>query len=74
MDDSSTASVADEVEADLARQLVHCRGLRQAVLRWAFEGRLVDQEPDDEPATVLIERIEQTQRESSAMGARRRKR
>ena len=31
--------------------------LRQNVLKLAFEGRLVDQDPADEPATVLLERI-----------------
>jgi type I restriction enzyme S subunit len=32
-------------------------GLRRSILRWAFEGRLVDQDPTDEPAAVLLERI-----------------
>jgi type I restriction enzyme S subunit len=31
--------------------------LRQSILKWAFEGRLVDQHPTDEPASVLLERI-----------------
>jgi type I restriction enzyme S subunit len=31
--------------------------LRQSILKWAFEGRLVDQDPSDEPANVLLERI-----------------
>ena len=31
--------------------------LRQSILKWAFEGRLADQDPDDEPASVLLERI-----------------
>jgi type I restriction enzyme S subunit len=31
--------------------------LRQSILKWAFEGRLVDQDPNDEPAAVLLERI-----------------
>jgi type I restriction enzyme, S subunit len=30
---------------------------RQSILKWAFEGRLVDQDPTDEPASVLVERI-----------------
>jgi type I restriction enzyme, S subunit len=31
--------------------------LRQSILKWAFEGRLVNQDPNDEPAEVLLERI-----------------
>ena len=31
--------------------------LCQSILKWAFEGRLVDQDPNDEPAAVLLERI-----------------
>ncbi len=34
--------------------------LRQSILKRAFEGRLVPQDPDDEPAAVLLERIRAT--------------
>lgn len=44
---------ADGLDAGLRR----CRRLRQTVLRAAFEGKLVDQDPADEPADVLLARI-----------------
>src|SRR5438094_9017731 len=47
--------------------------LGQAILRQAFEGKLVPQDPSDEPAGVLLERI-RAQRESvsnEAQSARR---
>lgn len=33
------------------------RRLRQSILKWAFEGKLVDQDPNDEPAEKLLARI-----------------
>lgn len=41
------------VDAGLARSAA----LRRSVLKTAFEGRLVPQDPTDEPASVLLERI-----------------
>lgn len=38
-------------------QLEKCTALRQSILKKAFSGQLVPQNPDDEPAAVLLERI-----------------
>jgi type I restriction enzyme, S subunit len=50
-------SAATKVEEQTTSDLRRCGRLRQAVLRWAFEGKLADQDPTDEPAERLIARI-----------------
>lgn len=50
---SSAGKVGSLVDASLRRG----SRLRQSVLRFAFEGKLVDQNPADEPASVLLERV-----------------
>ena len=50
-------SVADEVEKTITAELKRAEQLRQSILKQAFSGRLVPQDPNDEPANVLLERI-----------------
>ena len=50
-------SVVDEADAATKADLIRAARLRQSILKWAFEGRLADQDPTDEPASVLLERI-----------------
>ncbi len=50
-------SVAGALEAALAANLRRAERLRQAILRRAFAGRLVPQDPADEPAAALLARI-----------------
>ena len=48
---------AEAAGTEFARQLSRATILRQSILKSAFEGRLVPQDPADEPATVLLDRI-----------------
>ncbi len=52
--DESTIAVT-EAMVDRERKRIH--RLQQAILKWAFEGKLVDQDPSDEPAQRLLARI-----------------
>jgi len=50
-------SVADEIERTVDRSLTQAERLRRSILKRAFEGKLVPQDPNDEPAEKLLERI-----------------
>jgi type I restriction enzyme, S subunit len=50
-------SIADEINQTLNQNLVRVNVLRNSILKIAFEGNLVSQDPSDEPAEKLLARI-----------------
>lgn len=61
-------SVIEHLETDLEAKLKSAQALRQSILRHAFTGQLVPQDPNDEPAAELLKRIA-AQREERARQA-----
>ena len=50
-------SISDELLQTIQQQQKHADMLRQSVLQQAVEGKLCEQDPKDEPARVLLEKI-----------------
>ena len=57
-----TLSLLDKTEVEIGQELRKAAALRQSILNKAFNGRLVEQDPNDEPASALLDRI-RTERE-----------
>jgi type I restriction enzyme S subunit len=51
-------SVIDEMDKEMELMIKYSDRLRQSILKTAFEGNLIPQDPNDEPAEKLLERIE----------------
>jgi type I restriction enzyme S subunit len=53
-------SSVDAIELEITTALAKITALRQSILKQAFSGRLVPQDPADEPASVLLARLRAT--------------
>lgn len=53
----SRLSVCDKIEETIESSLQQAEALRLSIIKKAFEGKLVPQDPNDEPAEQLLERI-----------------
>ena len=71
----STFALCDRLDCQISNELLKAEVLRQAILNKAFTGQLVPQNPHDEPASILIERIKaaKTARSQTSTRARRRR-
>ena len=67
---SNVRKLTEEIELNLLR----IEALRQSILKKAFSGQLVKQDPNDEPASVLLDRIkaERKQKAKSGIGHKKR--
>ena len=53
----SRLSVCDKLEETITQSLLQAEALRQSILKQAFAGKLVPQDPSDEPVEKLLARI-----------------
>lgn len=69
----SRLSVCDKLEQLVDEAMGKANSLRQSILKKAFEGRLVPQDPNDDPAEKLLERIKAERAIQKLPSKRRRK-
>lgn len=56
-------SIIDKLEVVVQQSIKESKRLRQSILKQAFEGKLVEQDPNDESASILLEKIAKAKEE-----------
>lgn len=62
---------ADKMSEIVEKSIKFAEQLKQSVLKKAFEGKLVPQDPNDEPASVLLERIKSEKQQNEKVKGKR---
>ena len=62
-------TVIEQNEREIDAALKRSEALRQSILKRAFSGQLVPQDPTDEPASELLARIQQERSDHAAQQA-----
>ena len=65
---SASLSATEAITAEIGNQLLKADALRQSVLKKAFAGQLVAQDPSDEPASVLLDRVKEDKEQARKNG------
>jgi type I restriction enzyme S subunit len=63
-------TLADQIEARYQKAKAHVEKLTQSILARAFRGELVPQDPNDEPASVLLKRMREERNKTCASAQR----
>lgn len=66
-------SIADAMERTIEQSLKQAARLRQSILKQTFAGKLVPQDPGDEPADVLLARIREEREKRAAIQPKKQK-
>jgi type I restriction enzyme S subunit len=67
----SKLSITEKTARDVVQVGLAAGGLRQSILKAAFSGRLVPQDPSDEPAAALLARLANQAADATANPSRR---
>ncbi|UCN00138.1 restriction endonuclease subunit S [Sulfurimonas sp. SWIR-19] len=65
--------IIDKLEAVVQKSITESKRLRQSILKQAFEGKLVEQDPNDESAEELLKKIAKAKEEYKKQMSKRKK-